>query len=664
MVETEFVFVNLDRNLRKSLAITYLVELFKEIWRDEGFGENEHHRSITSMGSDAPPGDDSIILEVNGEHEQHTSSITTDSDTHDSLVPKVNGDAGELETSTTSIDLEVSSPNGEAKHEFERAHEILTRLDLDLASTSEKLINLSILMFHISQKENEFEPFSLEKDDAPMDTVEMALEFDLLFGIFDSEVKNVDDFVASVESEIAGAREIIAFYRHLGEALLVMQEKLENSEESLKQSRLQLEEMKRQSAKFQRIVANLGSKEQHLEELHASEDGDFFNADTNITMQTSEQQRNVLRMLEKSLARELDLEKKLAESKQTEAELKLRLHYSAQEVLSAKEDLTVISQRFLEADNLVGVLTGVMKDLMSLIHSKAMDLQGETMKLKDEVAAAELRAESADAVCKSLEEANIKLNLEMKDKASAAEKADSLEKQLREAAVQLQHAAAAMDASQEKQIMLSTTINDMENLIENLKPKVLKAEDRAENAEEQCIVLSEINEELHKEVDHLRGRLENLDASRQRTEEAKAATAKDIGFRTKMIADLVLQLGVERERLRSQLYSLVKENRFLIEKLQEMDKRTPPEKNHDAIKEVEVFQPEVESVAANEPSSIQGEPLEDETEYETVDAKANLETVRTIDIGRLGYNFLLLAIFGLMVALLAICFVQQGSYPS
>ncbi|GAB2216597.1 hypothetical protein Droror1_Dr00024372 [Drosera rotundifolia] len=246
------------------------------------------------MGSDAPPGDDSIIPEVNGEHEQHTLSIMTDSDTpHDSLVPKVNGDAGELETSTTSIDLEVSSPNGEVKHEFERAHELLTRLELDLASASEKLINLSILMFHISQKENDFEPFSLEKDDAPMDTVQMALEFGLLFGIFDSEVKNVDDFVASIESEIAAAREIIALYRHLGEALFVMQEKLENSEESLKQSRLQLEEMKRQSAKFQRIVANLGSKEQHLEELHASEDGDIFNADTKITIQTSEQQRNV-----------------------------------------------------------------------------------------------------------------------------------------------------------------------------------------------------------------------------------------------------------------------------------------------------------------------------------------------------------------------------------
>lgn len=35
MDETEFVFVNFDRTLRKSLAITYLVELFKEIWRDE-----------------------------------------------------------------------------------------------------------------------------------------------------------------------------------------------------------------------------------------------------------------------------------------------------------------------------------------------------------------------------------------------------------------------------------------------------------------------------------------------------------------------------------------------------------------------------------------------------------------------------------------------------
>ena len=47
-------------------------------------------------------------------------------------------------------------------------------------------------------------------------------------------------------------------------------------------------------------------------------------------MQTAEQQRHKLRMLEKSFAREMDLEKKLTESRLNEEELKLRLLSSEQ----------------------------------------------------------------------------------------------------------------------------------------------------------------------------------------------------------------------------------------------------------------------------------------------------------------------------------------------
>ncbi|KAK0579447.1 hypothetical protein LWI29_033385 [Acer saccharum] len=47
-------------------------------------------------------------------------------------------------------------------------------------------------------------------------------------------------------------------------------------------------------------------------------------------MQTAEQQTHMLRMLEKSFAREMDLEKKLTESRLIEEELKLRLLSSEQ----------------------------------------------------------------------------------------------------------------------------------------------------------------------------------------------------------------------------------------------------------------------------------------------------------------------------------------------
>ncbi|KAL2532614.1 Uncharacterized protein Adt_05965 [Abeliophyllum distichum] len=59
-------------------------------------------------------------------------------------------------------------------------------------------------------------------------------------------------------------------------------------------------------------------------ELASVENGHLLNLNRNIKMQNAEQQRHILRMLERSLARELELEKKLTESTGTE-ELKLRL---------------------------------------------------------------------------------------------------------------------------------------------------------------------------------------------------------------------------------------------------------------------------------------------------------------------------------------------------
>ncbi|KAJ6364767.1 hypothetical protein OIU76_029688 [Salix suchowensis] len=100
--------------------------------------------------------------------------------------------------------------------------------------------------------------------------------------------------------------------------------------------------------------------------------------------------------------------------------------------------------------------------------------------------------------------------------------------------------------------MLFATIRDMEHLIEGLKSKVSKAESREESAEDKCIILSETNADLNEELSFLRGRLKYLEASLNQAEETKMATAKDIGFQTKVITDLVMRLAIERERLHKQ----------------------------------------------------------------------------------------------------------------
>lgn len=56
------------------------------------------------------------------------------------------------------------------------AMEALTRVDLDLAYASEKLVNLDTLMMHVWAWENEFE--ALATDDISVDCIEKALAYD------------------------------------------------------------------------------------------------------------------------------------------------------------------------------------------------------------------------------------------------------------------------------------------------------------------------------------------------------------------------------------------------------------------------------------------------------------------------------------------------------
>lgn len=311
-----------------------------------------------------------------------------------------------------------------------------------------------------------------------------------------------------------------------------------------------------------------------------SEDGQFLNVNSEIKMQTAEQQRHILRMLEKSLAREIDLEKKLSESRQVEEELKFRLLSFEQEVLYMEEQAVDACERWFEAENAAEVLKGISKELLgrfqivmfnwhgaiqreTLLKSKLDGLM-EKLEIKENViddlrgksSKAEARAVGAEANCKLLVETNMKLNEELglfKGSGATPEKVDLLERQLRESDIRLQHAVASAEAGQEKQNLLYSTIRDMENLIEDLKLKVSKANSRADSAEEKLIILSESHAGLTEELNFLRDRLECMETSLHQAEETKLATARDIGIRTTVMTNLVMQLAIERERLHQQV---------------------------------------------------------------------------------------------------------------
>ncbi|KAL6553079.1 hypothetical protein OROGR_006921 [Orobanche gracilis] len=551
-----------------------------------------------------------------------------------------NASSGEVESGESDNigSPEVASSSGDPTRELQSAEEILNRVELDLACCSEKLVNLDILVMHVTSRENDFEAFVLEEKevDAPEATARRALEFDLLYGFLESEVRELEGFLSDLQDEISS-------FKRVGYGLQKLDEKLQDCEDSLKQSFEQVSYIKMQAASFHRILLGSSGDENWRDnkELACLEDGGHSSSNPMIKMQTAEQQRDILRMLEKSLAKEMDLEKKLSESRQSREDLKFRLQ---QEVCRMEEDAEEVWEKLFAAENSAEILPGISKELFAQLQMSRFSINGSTQRegelrsilqdlteqfkekdcalegsescrtelvekvdsleqinndlelknkeLEVKSTEAEKRTEIVEVECKSLRESNMELhkyvNCLQTIIADATERVGQLEKQLKETEHKLLHALTSAEASQEKQTMLDCTIKDMENLIKTLKSKVLKAANRTESFEEKCIILSETNAELNEEINFLRCKVEHLETSLHQADEAKKEATKDIGARAKLITDLVLQLSVERERLRKQISSITKEKKVAVKHLQRIKERsvTVPGSHDPKVKEV------------------------------------------------------------------------------
>ncbi|KAK4393235.1 WPP domain-interacting tail-anchored protein 1 [Sesamum angolense] len=624
-----------------------------------------------------------------------------------------NASSSEVEAESNNIDsLEAVSSGGDATRELESAVEVLTRVELDLACSSEKLVNLEILVMHVDSRENDFEAFASEEEHKSEGHVEKALEFDLLYGFLDSEVRELESFLTALQTEIAGFQ---APFKQLGDSFKEMEEKLQDCEDSLKRSFDQVAGLKVQSDNFRRILlASSGDEKCNVLPIGKDdkrlENDNFEDSNAKIRMHTAEQQRNILRMLEKSLAQEMDLEKKLTESRQTEEDLKLRLQ---QEVFCMEQEAEDIWERLFEAENNAEILLGISKELFGRIQMAQFSINGsiqregelrsklqalnEELKEKDcalrgsessrtelvekvnaleqklresesqlhhvkeeqnkELAGkaieAEKRAEIIEAECKLRRESNMELDKEMSrlksSTADATKRVEQLEKQLKDSEIQRLHAAASSEASQEKLNMLDCTIKDMDNLIKDLKSKVSRAESETESTEEKCIILSESKAELIEEVTFLRRRVEHLEMSLHQADEAKKESAKDIRLRTKLIADLVVQLALERERLHKQISSLTKEKKVAVMYLQQIkrDHSVTAIGSHDAkVNEPVLSEDDSKnkvsrkgssedilgsSATIHETGNAPGDFPTTEVEMEHTDSASNLNTVRNID---------------------------------
>ncbi|KAE8662393.1 WPP domain-interacting protein 1, putative isoform 1 [Hibiscus syriacus] len=598
--------------------------------------------------------------------------------------------------------LDGTSSGGEVNGELGRASEILTRVDLDLACFSEKLVNLSVLTMRVATKESDFESLVSDKDNMQVESMEKAVEFDLLSRILDSEVKELDKFM-ELENYIISSRETLSSLKHLGETFFKMEEKLLDYEESLKQLRDQASEIKMQ------LLISIA--------------------------------KGYLIMLEKSLAREIDSERKFAESRQIEEEMQPRVLSLEQGMVSMEEEAMDFNVRLFEAQNAAVVFMGISQELLGRLQhvqfslnnsvhretemrsklneateklkakesalrklassdtrlndflmaqvdtlkaklaeaehkfiladseaftmrdkadsldkqlkeselnlfnanisldesreqhdvlcSQLHSLEDEITDLREKLFEAEKRADNAESKCKLLGEANMELNEELcvlKDQDVTSEKVELLEKLLKESEIRLMSAVASAEASQEKQNMLYSTIGDMENLIEDLKLKVSKAEKRADSAEDKCIILSETNAELSEELRFLRSRL---------------------------------------ERLHQQISGLAKENKILVVKLKKTDKDPFIIGSHkENVKDfflskqdpAAAFAREAKeeiaksAASGSEPDNYKTTESVGESDVRLADATSEYETVRTIDARLLSFKHISLALFVVLVS--------------
>ncbi|XAR51602.1 hypothetical protein NMG60_11006274 [Bertholletia excelsa] len=575
----------------------------------------------------------------------------------------------EPEAQLTNVDLVEGTLSGEDMAQVVRtAGEILTRIELNLSSSSEKLLNLDVLMMHVATRESDLEAFLSDIENVSCDSASKAMEFDLLSVILDSEVREFNNFMSTLKTEIIHAHDSISSCKHLGLAFEEMEDKLHRSEESMLQLLDQLSEIMVQTDKFQKIQSSFGKSEKGTDILGS---GELLDQNAKIKMQTAEQQRNFLRMLEKSLARELDLEKQVGESRQIEEELKFRLHSLEQEVLFLEEEADRVWERLFEAENTAEVLMGTSKEILCRLQiahfnlngsikreeNMTSELQNSVEKLKDkDIYIQELEHKLAIADSEALTLRERVISLEKQYEICEKEKVNSLERQLRESDIQLQHALASSEASLEKQNMLYSTIHDMENLIEDLKSRVSKTESRAESAEEKCVILSKANSSLNEELSFLMSRLEFLESSLHRADETKMATVKDIGIRTKVITNLVMQLAIERERLHKQISSLMKENKILSRQVVGDPFRTSGHEGtgneHDLGSATCVTAPEKEDKNLNNESV-------GETESEPARSTSNIETVRNIDAWQLSFKHVFVAVLILVISALAAFWFQH-----
>ncbi|CAI9785322.1 unnamed protein product [Fraxinus pennsylvanica] len=382
----------------------------------------------------------------------------------------------------------------------QNALKVSYEVDMTLAHSSEKLTNIENLLLHVLLRENDIGSIPVEDDNISAELIEKALTLDLLCTFLCSEVRELDNLMGDLQDTIVNAIHEISSCGQPTELLTGLESKLRDSEELLKQSQEQVLEIKIQLAKLQMTSFSFKQNEWKYDLVNGlKEEFRLESTEFKPQMQTVEQRR-VLRMLEKSLARELGLEKKLTGLKQNEEDLKLKIRLTEQVAVCMEEAAEVAWSRFLEAENTAEVLMGISKEMVGRLQIVWINLNGSTKReeeIKSQLQDCINQLNDKEIAIGKLNSSISQLIADNSEVTRVREQVKMLEEKLNKTESLLKEANASSETSQQK-------LKEMERESQSLRENIHDMESRAESAETKVTHLTETNLELTEELGFLK----------------------------------------------------------------------------------------------------------------------------------------------------------------
>ncbi|KAK4758795.1 hypothetical protein SAY87_020096 [Trapa incisa] len=464
------------------------------------------------------------------------------------------------------------SSSQDAHSDLANAVKVLTWVDLDLTYYSDKLSNLHVLLMHLLAWDIDLDP-TLESSNKffSSEFVEKSLEFEYLSVYLDSEVREVTYFLDGLPAEIADARSKISSCRDLTEVYVILVEKLHSCEESLKHSQDQISEVMLHLGKLLSNLEAAQNENWEKEKDTGLSKSPLSSIDLKHKMRRGRLPRYVLRMLEKSLTREIALEKKLSESRRNEEDLKRKLHYTEQVSFHMEEAAQVVWGRFLEAENASEVLMGISKDLLArcqIVQFKVNSLVQHEANLRSQLEACFEQLGNKDMIIEKLEGKNVDYQSKTSEALTLRQRVRTLEELHSEMNLELENANGSCEAYEQQ-------LHEIETFVESLKESSEEAQSRAEAAEDKVTQLTDTTVELTEEMNFLKLSI--------------ASKTEKVSLLEKQVRDFEIQLQhakVSAEASQEQqnsLYSAIWDMETLIEDLK--SKVSKAEAKNDNVEE-------------------------------------------------------------------------------